>query len=157
MNYLFFTGLTIIKDVPLDKMSYEEIERLKENTKRVNIWKLTADLGFAEKTDEKVIDPNLPFEVKSSVKEGTFTAFIQGRMDTITAPQLLKQFQEAGAVKGIRIDVSRMAYVSSAGLRVLLMMYKSLTDKDKFEMTGVSKEVREILETTGFDQFLLKD
>ena len=55
------------------------------------------------------------------------------------------------------MDVSRMPYVSSAGLRVLLMMYKSLADKDKFEMTGVSEDVREILETTGFDQFLLKE
>ena len=50
-----------------------------------------------------------------------------------------------------------MAYVSSAGLRVLLMMYKSLEDKDRFELKGVNDAVREILETTGFDQFLLKD
>ena len=55
----------------------------------------------------------------------------------------------------IHVDVSRMAYVSSAGLRVLLMMYKSLKDKERFEMTGVCSAVREILETTGFDQFLL--
>ena len=48
-----------------------------------------------------------------------------------------------------------MEYVSSAGLRVLLMMYKSLEDKERFEMTGVNDAVREILETTGFDQFLL--
>jgi len=64
--------------------------------------------------------------------------------------------QEAGEeIEAICVDVSRMPYVSSAGLRVLLMMYKSLEDKDKFEMTGVSEDVREILETTGFDQFLL--
>ena len=50
-----------------------------------------------------------------------------------------------------------MAYISSAGLRVLLMMYKALPDKEHFEMTGVNSEVREILETTGFDQFLLKE
>lgn len=48
-----------------------------------------------------------------------------------------------------------MAYVSSAGLRVLLMMYKSLEDKSRFKMTGFSEEVREIMEITGFDQFLL--
>ena len=78
-------------------------------------------------------------------------------MDTITAPELLKQFQDAGSdIRAIHIDVSRMAYVSSAGLRVLLMMYKSLENKDNFELTGVSDGVREILETTGFDQFLLK-
>ena len=38
-----------------------------------------------------------------------------------------------------------------------LVMYKSLENKDHFELTGVSDEVREILETTGFDQFLLKE
>jgi anti-anti-sigma factor len=48
-----------------------------------------------------------------------------------------------------------MAYVSSAGLRVLLMMYKSLIDKSQFKLLNVSDEVKEILETTGFDQFLL--
>lgn len=52
-------------------------------------------------------------------------------------------------------DHGRIGQVSSAGLRVLLMMYKSLEDKEQFEMTGVSDAVREILETTGFDQFLL--
>ncbi len=77
-------------------------------------------------------------------------------MDTITAPQLLKRFQEAeGKITGIKIDVSRMPYVSSAGLRVFLMMFKSLPDKDRFEMTGISDSVREILETTGFDTFFL--
>jgi len=35
-------------------------------------------------------------------------------------------------------------------------MYKSLENKDSFRMTGVNEAVREILETTGFDQFLLK-
>ena len=55
------------------------------------------------------------------------------------------------------MDVSLMPYVSSAGLRVLLMMYKSLADKEKFEMTGVSEDVREFLKTTGFDQFFLNE
>ena len=113
---------------------------------------------MAENAAEKPVDRNLPFKVESSLKDGTFDVSVQGRMDTITAPELLKQFQDAGGgIKAIRVDVGRMPYVSSAGLRVLLMMYKSLDDKDKFELTGVSDEVREILETTGFDQFLLKE
>ncbi len=79
-------------------------------------------------------------------------------MDTITAPEILKRFNEAeGKFTGIKIDVSRMPYISSAGLRVFLMMYKSLQDNDKFEITGISNDVREILETTGFDQFFIKE
>ena len=109
-----------------------------------------------EKKTKKAIDKDLPFAIESSCVNGVFTASVQGRMDTITAPELLNKFQEAGdGIKEIRIDVSRMAYVSSAGLRVLLMMYKSLEDKSRFKMTGVSEEVREIMEITGFNQFLL--
>ena len=121
--------------------------------RKMMFWELT----LAENTEEKPVDRNLPFKVVSALKDGTFEASIQGRMDTITAPELLKQFQNAGGcIKAIRIDVSRMAYVSSAGLRVLLIMYKSLDDKDRFELIGLSDEVREILETTGFDQFLMR-
>jgi anti-anti-sigma factor len=77
-------------------------------------------------------------------------------MDTITAPELLKKFQEMPEkADAIEVDVKDMAYVSSAGLRVLLMMYKSLKDKSQFKLLNVSDEVKEILETTGFDQFLL--
>ncbi len=121
--------------------------------RKMMFWELTV----AKKTTVKPVDSNLPFKVTSEVKGGTFDVSVQGRMDTITAPDLLKQFQNAGSdIKAIRVDVSRMDYVSSAGLRVLLMMYKSLENKDCFEMTGVSDAVRDILETTGFDKFLLK-
>ena len=126
---------------------------VREVFKKMMFWELTV----AEKRASKPVDVILPFKAESSLKDGTFEVSIQGRMDTITAPELLKQFQDAGGdIRAIHVDVSRMAYVSSAGLRVLLMMYKSLANKDNFEMTGVSNEVREILETTGFDQFLLK-
>ena len=90
------------------------------------LWELT----LAEKKAAKPIDLNLPFKVVSEVKDGTFEAAVQGRMDTITAPELLKQFQDAGSdINAIHVDVSRMSYVSSAGLRVFLMMYKALEDK----------------------------
>lgn len=144
-----------------DAMTEEEIEKLKENMKHVNVWKITLDPDFKEDADdvnasEVPIDPDLPFEVKSSFREGLFEVSIQGRMDTITAPEVLKQFQEAGdGITDIHVDVSNMAYVSSAGLRVFLMMYKSLKDKDKFKMTGINAEVRGIIETTGFADFFI--
>ena len=121
--------------------------------KKMMLWELTV----AEKKAAKPVDLNLPFKVVSEVKDGTLEVAVQGRMDTITAPELLKQFQEAGSdINAIHVDVSRMSYVSSAGLRVFLMMYKALEDKSNFVMTGVSEEVKEILETSGFDQFFIK-
>ena len=41
------------------------------------------------------------------------------------------------------------------GSYAAFMMYKSLIDKSQFKLLNVSVEVKEILETTGFDQFLL--
>ena len=114
------------------------------------------ELAVAGDADAEPVDMNLPFEIASEVKDGAFEAFVQGRMDTITAPELLKRFQDAGGdVKAIRLDVSRMSYISSAGLRVLVMMYKSLGGADGFKMTGVSADVRKILETAGMDRLLL--
>ena len=133
----------------------EETEKkLNEQYGCMDIWTITVDKASGNGGIHA--DPNLPFEVKGEVSNGVFSVAIQGRMDTITAPELLKCFQEAGdGINAINVDASRMAYVSSAGLRVLLMMCKSLEDKSRFKMTGISDDVREILETTGFDQLLL--
>ena len=115
------------------------------------------ELAVAESTDAKPVDMKLPFKVESEVKDGTLEMSIQGRMDTITAPEVLKQFKDAGSdIKAIHIDVSRMAYVSSAGIRVLVMMVKSLEDRANFKMTGVSSDVRKIFEATGIDWLLLR-
>lgn len=128
------------------------MERLRESYSKMVEWRLVPG-----EEAQKALDQDLPFEVKSSLQDGVFSVSIQGRMDTITAPELLKQFREAeDGIEKITVDVSRMAYVSSAGLRVFLIMCKKLKEKDQFELTGVRREVREILETTGFDQFLLK-
>ncbi|MBQ6480770.1 MAG: STAS domain-containing protein, partial [Anaerolineaceae bacterium] len=55
----------------------------------------------------------------------------------------------------IRVNVKNMTYISSAGLRVLLMMYKSLKNKDNFILMNASPEIIEIFELTGFDQLLM--
>ena len=119
-------------------------------------WELTVREGSGEASWEEANLENLPFAVESEFKDGTFFARIQGRMDTITAPELLKKFQEIpGKAERIEVDVKKMSYVSSAGLRVLLIMYKSLQDKSQFKMTGINKGVKEILEVTGFYQFFV--
>lgn len=136
--------------VSLDPLPQTEAD-VRDVFKTMFFWELTVREDESSKANV-----NLPFALKTSFAGGLFTVIIQGRMDTITAPELLQRFQAIpGKATAIEVDVKNMAYVSSAGLRVLLMMYKSLEDKSRFKMTGVSEEVREILEVTGFDQFLL--
>ena len=125
---------------------------VREVFKTMYFWELTVSEDVDKK--EKAV---LPFAIETSFQDGKFRAAIQGRMDTITAPELLQRFQELpGRADAIEINVADMAYVSSAGLRVLLMMYKSLEDKSRFKLLNVNDEVKKILEVTGFDQFLLQ-
>jgi anti-anti-sigma factor len=109
----------------------------------------------APKTGEKAA-PDLPFAVESSVTEGKLVMKVQGRVDTLTAPQLLQAFQEASPqVDAIELDVEKMPYISSAGLRVLLIMRKSVKDRSHFKVLHVQPGVEEILKMTGFDHLLL--
>ena len=97
----------------------------------------------------------LPFAVDSSVTEGKLVMKVQGRVDTLTATQLLKAFQEASPqTDSIELDVEKMPYISSAGLRVLLIMRKSVKDKSCFKLFHVQPEVGKILKMTGFDMLL---
>ena len=60
-------------------------------------------------------------------KDGeTLTMAIEGRIDTLTAPELKTQIE--GAIDGVMdliLDFSGVDYISSAGRRVLLMMKKN--------------------------------
>ena len=47
--------------------------------------------------------------------------------------------------------MKELEYVSSAGLRVLLIMRKALTDSNSFNLVNMNDSVKEIIETTGFD------
>lgn len=154
-----------IREIPMDSYlpdqlgGFKSVPQAEAGVRKVfgdmYFWELAAREGSEEAPAEKAEPEDLPFAVDSEFKDGTLFVRIQGRMDTITAPELLKKFQEtSGKADRIEMDVKKMSYVSSAGLRVLLIMYKSLQDKSRFKMTGISEGVREILETTGFDQFL---
>ena len=101
-------------------------------------------------------DTELPFAVDSSVTEGKLLMKVQGRVDTLTATQLLKAFQDASPqADSIELDVEKMPYISSAGLRVLLIMRKSVKDKSCFKLFHIQPEVEKILKMTGFDTLLL--
>jgi len=79
---------------------------------------------------------------------------IEGRIDSTTSAllekKLLIMIEEKG-VKNMIIDFSSMDYISSAGLRVLLMAAKR-TDKmgGEIVLSGLDANVREVFEISGF-------
>ncbi|MDR2786466.1 MAG: STAS domain-containing protein [Treponema sp.] len=81
---------------------------------------------------------------------------LEGRLDTTTAPELQEQLiPEFDKVKHIRLDFKQLVYVSSAGLRVLLLGEKTAKAKGgTMRLVNVSQEIQEIFEMTGFSEVL---
>ncbi len=80
----------------------------------------------------------------------------EGRLDTITAPELeavLKE--ELNGVEDLTFDLEKLDYISSAGLRVLLSAHKTMSRKDGMKVTNVNEVVQEVFDVTGFADILI--
>lgn len=78
---------------------------------------------------------------------------LEGRIDSANAPEIDKQIFDSldTAAEKIVIDAENLTFISSAGLRVILKLRKNCKD---IEITGVSPEVYEVLEMTGFTEMV---
>ena len=88
----------------------------------------------------------------SVTNDGTeYTFFLEGRLDTITSPNLDSKINEVinGATK-LTMDLAKLEYISSAGLRVLLGALQAMEDKGEMVVCNLTAPVREIFELTGF-------
>lgn len=95
-------------------------------------------------------------ELKKTINGNKATVEIEGRIDASNAPEYEKALLALPAeVKALDIDLSDVEYISSAGLRMLLVIQKAY-DKigGSLRLTGVADEVLEIFEVTGFNEFL---
>ena len=89
-------------------------------------------------------------------ENGTLTFALDGKLDTKTAPQLQEVLMPAiDEAKKVVLDFTNLAYVSSAGLRVLLIGQKQAKAKDvTMTIKGVSSQIMEIFELIGFSNVL---
>jgi len=80
---------------------------------------------------------------------------ISGSIDSKTAPDLQQNILDIVAdTSKIILDLTKVSFVSSAGLRVLLMVYRQLKAKDgKVVLVGVSDEIKDVMFMTGFITF----
>ncbi len=89
-------------------------------------------------------------------KNGTeLTMSIEGRLDTSTAPELETAVKsEIEGVTSLIFDVEKLAYISSAGLRVLLSSQKIMSKQGEMKVINVSDTIMEIFDITGFTDIL---
>ena len=83
------------------------------------------------------------------------TIALEGRLDTTTAPELEQTLKESlDNATGLTMDLSKLDYISSAGLRVLLSAHKAMSKKGGMKVTNVNEIVREVFDVTGFADIL---
>lgn len=83
------------------------------------------------------------------------TIEVEGRLDTTTAPELEKVANESLAdIKELTIDLKKLEYISSAGLRVVLSMQKKMNTQGSMIVTNPNEEIMEIFDVTGFTDIL---
>lgn len=80
-----------------------------------------------------------------------------GRLDAETAPELQDQVvaQVDAGETAVLLDLSALDYVSSAGLRAILVAAKKLQEaKGKLALCGLSEQIAKVFEVSGFDTIL---
>lgn len=92
--------------------------------------------------------------MKFELTNGTLTIFLNGRVDSSNAEAVEKEMQSiiaANSADALVLDAEDLAYISSAGLRVVLRLRKAYAD---MKIVNASSEVYDIFEMTGFTEMI---
>ncbi len=92
----------------------------------------------------------------SKEKNGSdLTLALEGRLDTTTAPELEDVVKnELSGVTALVVDMAKLEYISSAGLRVLLSAQKVMNSQGNMVIKNASEDIMEIFDVTGFTDIL---
>ncbi len=134
-------------------ITHEQAEKVRAAMKDIAFWKVTLDDSqeIHNLKEMKLEKFNLNAKLISDRLELIFT----GRVDTLNAPDILAFYEKLAGeheINSVLIDCTGLNYISSAGLRVLLIIHKRT--KNGVILKNVNAPVREILTQTGFDSIM---
>ncbi len=93
--------------------------------------------------------------ISKTLEGNTLTLALEGRLDTTTSPDLEEAL--GASLDGVTLlvfDFTRLDYLSSAGLRVLLSAQKRMNKQGSMKLVHVNDAVKEVFDITGFADFL---
>ena len=96
-------------------------------------------------------------EVKILEQNGEKVVSIEGRVDTVTVPDLEMKVSPIWDIPAITLvfDCEKMEYISSSGLRIILTAHKKVTAKGgNFIVRNLTREVSSVIDLTGFSRIL---
>ena len=87
--------------------------------------------------------------------EKELTISLDGELNSATAPDFEKVISTSVKdVELLRLDFSKLSYLSSAGLRVVLVAQKIMMQQGKIDIKNANQDVMDIFSMTGFSNFL---
>jgi anti-anti-sigma factor len=92
-------------------------------------------------------------EIKEDRRDGVVIIALAGRVDSTTAPALEAHLGrlDAAAARRLVVDFSGVEYISSAGLRVMLMLAKRVREqRGALAICGLGDSVRQVFALAGF-------
>ena len=135
-----------------DKLNKEQIALIKEAMKNNAYWKITTIEDFEAGNTASKGKNEKKFDIKAYVKGEKLSVFLTGRVDTLTAPEILSFYEKILGEKRIEsvcLDCAELTYISRAGIRVLRVM----KENSKISFENVSPKIEKILESEGFTLF----
>lgn len=93
--------------------------------------------------------------IKELRDNANLTLFLEGRLDSSTFKELNDVLnKDLDGVEYLVIDLEKLEYVSSAGLRILLISHKNMSKHGKMVIRNVNEAVMEVFQLTGFHKIL---
>ena len=96
-------------------------------------------------------------QITTNISNQNLIISLSGRLDTITSPQLEEEINRNSfdEIETVTLNMRSLEYISSAGLRVILMLHKKLAGiNGRLKLINVNDMIMEIFTMTGMDSFL---
>ncbi len=88
-------------------------------------------------------------------EDGTVNAVVEGSIDTLTSQNFENEIEKnIDGAKKLIVDLEKVDYVSSAGLRAFLGLNSKMEVQGEMIIKNVCESVKEVFEMTGFDEIL---
>jgi len=93
--------------------------------------------------------------ITTKIEGEKLTVALEGNLDTVTSPDLEKALNGLlPSVAHLVLDLAKLEYISSAGLRVILSTSKVMARQGTMNLVNVPENIKEIFDMTGFSEVL---
>ena len=94
--------------------------------------------------------------IRKEQNGSVLTVYLEGMLNALTAPELEKELREAApAAEELVLDLEKLEYISSAGLRVLITAQKKMEKRGSLKLVNVCAGVKEVLDITGLSNVFI--